>query len=370
MEGIKPRRYDNLDGLRTVAAIGVLLMHVLFNGAYVAESASDNFFVRVFVQSLLGRGGEFIHLFLIISGFALCCGYYERFKNNQLSLDTFYKRRYFKVFPFFALLVLCDIFATAIFGGFSVATIYEAFANLTLAFGLFPAPNMTVVGVAWTLGAIFGFYILFPFFVFLLWTKRRAWITFFISLGVYFVCTVYFVNDGIPVAANTVRWFCCFVAGGLIYLYREPLEGFLENKVWLGMIFIVVGILFALMMPKLNTGTAADAIVNVLRFLFGFSLALIGSLTKTTKILSNRVTKFVSGISLEIYLSHMLIFRVLEKIGLLHLFPWAWFSYLFAIVLVLAGAIGLALAYQSVERLIVRKIRERKQKKSKQESEE
>lgn len=33
-------------------------------------------------------------------------------------------------------------------------------------------------------------------------------------------------------------------------------------------------------------------------------------------LLENRVTKFVSGISMEIYLSHMVVFRVIEKTGL------------------------------------------------------
>ena len=61
-------------------------------------------------------------------------------------------------------------------------------------------------------------------------------------------------------------------------------------------------------------------------------------------ILNNPVTRFLSDISLELYLSHMVIYRVLEKLHMLKLFGDGLLSYLFASAGVLCGTILFALA--------------------------
>ena len=66
----KIKRYDAIDGLRAFSAIGIVLMHVLANGNY----ALDGF---VF-ESLIPSFTNLVFLFMIISGFAMCCGYYEK----------------------------------------------------------------------------------------------------------------------------------------------------------------------------------------------------------------------------------------------------------------------------------------------------
>ena len=48
-----------------------------------------------------------------------------------------------------------------------------------------------------------------------------------------------------------------------------------------------------------------------------FAIWIICTLTLEGKILNNRFTRFVSSLSMEIYLSHMIIFRVIEKLNLL-----------------------------------------------------
>ncbi|KDS55941.1 acyltransferase domain protein [Phocaeicola vulgatus str. 3975 RP4] len=50
--------------------------------------------------------------------------------------------------------------------GFSKGSLFEAFMNCTLVFGLLPNNSLEVIGVGWFLGTVFLFYMLFPFFVF------------------------------------------------------------------------------------------------------------------------------------------------------------------------------------------------------------
>ena len=99
-------------------------------------------------------------------------------KGSQRKVDfnTFYGKRYKKTLPFFAFLLLIAIVMER-----SPETFMEAAAESTLMFGLLPNNELGTIGVSWTLGVIFLFYFLFPFIVFLTYTRKRA----FLSLAVH-----------------------------------------------------------------------------------------------------------------------------------------------------------------------------------------
>ncbi|MCD7854417.1 MAG: acyltransferase [Clostridiales bacterium] len=345
------KKYNNLDGLRTMAALFIIIMHVLFCGSYVIGGGHTDSLSGYIVNHLITQCTFFVRLFFMISGFSMCCGYYEKIKNNQISLNEYYTRRYKKILPFFALLVVIDLLTSlAVTKDFTAGLLYEAFANLTLVFGLLPASEITVIGVGWTLGAIFGFYLLFPFFVWLIWDKKRAWIMLVISIAMNFACEEYFLINGEPSRCSTIHWLCYFIAGGIIYLYREDITRFLANKKILAYIMILAGLAIVYVIPVCNTGTAADTLVKNLRLLTGFAMVICGALMPDSKALYNPVSSFISKISLEIYLSHLFIFRIIEKLRLVHIFEQDMLSYITACLLVIAGVIMFASAYKAVEK--------------------
>ena len=61
-------------------------------------------------------------------------------------------------------------------------------------------------------------------------------------------------------------------------------------------------------------------------------------LTMGGGVLKNKITKFFSNISLEIYLSHMLIFRVVEKLKLNIFLGNNWLQFLITVIIVICGA--------------------------------
>ena len=65
-------------------------------------------------------------------------------------------------------------------------------------------------------------------------------------------------------------------------------------------------------------------------------------------LLENRVTKFVSGISMEIYLSHMVVFRVIEKTGLNQMFGNGWIQYCITVCSVLVGTVLFAVVMKKL----------------------
>lgn len=226
-------RYENLDGLRAYACIGIVLMHIKANG---------NFGIRgFFYDRVISSFTNFTFLFMLLSAFSMCCGYYERFQNNSISLEQFYNRRYQRIWPFFALLCTVELLVDH-----SLTSLYEWFADLTLSFGLLPNANISVVGVGWFLGTIFAFYMIFPFFVFLMGNKKRAWMVMGIAIVLNVLCQVYFfdgnhVVDGFAARTNLIYSSIFFVAGGLIYLYREKIRKLKKYK-WLVAIATAVAV--------------------------------------------------------------------------------------------------------------------------------
>ena len=65
----------------------------------------------------------------------------------------------------------------------------------------------------------------------------------------------------------------------------------------------------------------------------------IPSAVKWGGVLVNPVAKFLGGISFEIYLCHMVIYRVLEKLHLVHLFGNGLLAYIFTAVAVICGSV-------------------------------
>ena len=151
-------RYDSLDGLRAYAAIGIVVMHVLANGSYGLEG--------LVFDRLIASFRDLVFLFMVISGFSLCCGYYEKIVTGSIDLASFYAKRFSKVWPFFAVLCLLDFAISP-----SMNAFYELLADLTLCFGLIPNASISVIGVGWFLGLVFVFYLIFPFFCYLLSDK-------------------------------------------------------------------------------------------------------------------------------------------------------------------------------------------------------
>ncbi len=326
-------RYENLDGIRAYACVGIVLMHVLANG---------NFGLTGFVfEKLIPSFTNFTLLFMLLSAFSMCCGYYERFQNGTISLERFYKRRYQRIWPFFALLCTVEL----IFDH-SLNALYEWFADITLAFGLIPNNGIEVVGVGWFLGTIFVFYMIFPFFVFLMKNKKRAWFVMGVCLILHILCIVRF--EGANGRENIINSSIFFVAGGLVYLYRYSLRNI--NKIQKTAVGIAtVAVLAAY---YLVTRASLSAIVLLLLFtlftIVGISAG--GGISET--LLQNKVVRFIGGLSMEIYLCHMFVYRIFEKLNLIHITGNEIVNYSLIAVVTIAGAIAAAFCWNILQKRI------------------
>lgn len=71
-------------------------------------------------------------------------------------------------------------------------------------------------------------------------------------------------------------------------------------------------------------------------------LLLIYALGVNGGVLLNPVTRFLSSISMEIYLCHMIVFRIIEKAGITHLFGSDVLNYIVTACATIVGVIVFA----------------------------
>lgn len=326
------KRFGAIDGLRTIACIGIVMMHIQTKNQYEMEGFISNRVIPSFTN--------FVFLFMVLSSFGMCVGYYDKMITGKQNLTVFYKKRYFKIIPFFSILVLIDFLRSP-----SISSFYEVVADLSLMFGLFNN-NITVLGVGWFLGLIFAFYLLFPFFCTLLESKKRAWVCFSIAIVMNYICGSYFQIG----RQNIVYCMCYFLLGGLIYLYREPLECFSADHQIICLLLLCVSVAC-----YYQVGTSTITIMSVAALLLVYAIGRSGGL------LDNRVTKWISSISMEIYLSHMAVFQVVKQLKINTRFGNGVFQYLITVATVLVGAACFSFVMQKSIEYVIDKL-ERKAK--------
>ena len=145
--------------------------------------------------------------------------------------NDFYKKRYRRLFPFFALIVIISLAKDH-----DYKALYESFANLTLCFNLLPNPAIETIGVGWFIRTVFTFYLLFPFFTFLLDNRKRGWFVLVVSLIFCYIAIDYFSGPEFVVKkidrVNIIHSAPFFIAGGLIYLYRNSIYKVVSRYNW------------------------------------------------------------------------------------------------------------------------------------------
>lgn len=129
--------------------------------------------------------------------------------------------------------------------------------------------------------------------------------------------------------------FMFFVAGGLLFLYRHRIESL--NSVGRRLVLLVA----VAVLPLLYVDVPAWA-SNVKQLVLWIPW-MVFAIAKDHKVFSNPLTKFLSGISMEIYLSHLFIFQVIRICGLAYVSSDGTVSYVVALALTLAGVMAFAL---------------------------
>ena len=134
-----------------------------------------------------------------------------------------------------------------------------------------------------------------------------------------YTCSVYFNLE----RTNFIYSLCYFIAGGLVYLYKDKLEK-VKWYVYLPVIFLALSLYYII-----GGNTLTRLFVTAILLIFAISIDC-----KKVKVIS-----FISDISMEFYLSHMVAFRAIEKFHLNTLWGNGWEQFLITTVLVFIGTV-------------------------------
>lgn len=290
---------------------------------------------------------------MLLSGFGMCAGYLDRFLTKNVDLERFYARRYGKILPFFAVTTAIGVVAEH-----SLRGVGEGIMELSLLYGLLPNNSncFNVNGICWTMGTIFAFYLLFPFVSCMLRNRRRAWLSFACSLGIQALCEAFFMTDRFVVEqflnrSNILYMMPVFLAGGLAYLYREGLSRWVARHQWIALAAcLALSVAFYLTPDEVHGYDLLDV-----KALVVFEMWLIYALGAKSILLNNRFVEFIAGISMEIYLSHMILLKGVHIFKIDRLLGDGIVSYIVTYIVLFAGTV----AFVKVVDFILRFVRSR-----------
>ena len=188
---MRENRINSLDGLRGVAAVSVVLMHIYYIWGMNFKYPQFGIYIEHF--------GFAVHLFYMLSGFTLSYTYFNNPDNR--SFKFFIIKRFFRIAPLFYICIVLN-FAVIKYFKFNV-DIYNAvsiFTNLFLLFNLYPssviAESLTPAG--WTIGVEWIFYIIFPIMVLCIKKRYLIFIILLFSL-------IYPIFELLAIAHITIR---------------------------------------------------------------------------------------------------------------------------------------------------------------------
>jgi peptidoglycan/LPS O-acetylase OafA/YrhL len=257
MEKSTKTYFENLDGLRAIAAIAVIMTHLSY---FIQAKTSLGTLVKG-VISIGGMGGKLgVIFFFILSGFLITYLLFEeREKKGGVNIGKFYLRRLLRIWPLY--------FLTLIFGfwlfPFFLETKHEIASPLM--YSLFLAnfdhilngfPTVSILGVHWSVCVEEQFYLIWP--LLFVWMKKKM--LFIIGvIGFILLSQFYFVSSAIHYQGGEYHLISCFkylCIGALVaffaFHHRMYIQSFSSQiPKWFSFLFYASSFCFLLVQHKL-----------------------------------------------------------------------------------------------------------------------
>lgn len=286
-------RIRGLDGLRGFAAIFIIAFHVAVLGGYIGQ---NSLFDRV-----IGRGDCFVRMFFMLSGFSLMCAYFKSFSEGRFNIGQFLKKRVIKIYPLFWIVCICHVIFN--YCEYNSINIYEIIGSASMLFALFPSYQDSLVWGGWSMGIQVIFYLFFPVFMCLCKNKRSTWAALIVSFCLLEIYLQFYGNGIQNAHINILRQMIYFVAGALIFHYKNLLQILhRRTKIIVSLICVLLEIGCFLIFSK---------IIEDITILIAFSALIVLQILGFDYIMNSVIFCWLGKISYEIYLLHCVIYRLI-----------------------------------------------------------
>ena len=327
----------DIDGLRAISIIGVILFHFKFD---------------FFSGGYLG-----VDVFIVISGFLITSFIFTRLESNKFSFLEFLIRRAKRLLPtFFIVLFLSLIFAYNVFLPDDLVKFAKSFYSSTflssnfffwLTSGYWDESNTNPLLHTWSLSLEWQFYLIFSLFSILMWKFLKIKSYKFIILIFIFIfslslfLSVLFMGRSMSFFLLPFRFYE-FLIGSFIYFIKNK-ELNLINKnqsfiSFLGLFFIILSFII------FDSESNAPGYIALIPCL-GTAILIYQNDTIIHKMLKNKIFVYLGLISYSLYLYHwpVLIFYSWFNIVELEIFTKI---YLIALSFILS-----AINYHTIEKI-------------------
>ncbi len=316
MNVVSIRKYDFIDALRGYAILGVVLVH----SSQWAPPTSE------LLSQLAGAGARGVQLFFVVSALTLFLSMSARTRQERFPLRNFFIRRFFRIAPLFYLGIVTYIF---IYGfsprHFAPNGIEWWYLPLTALFmnGWMPETITSVVPGGWSIAVEMNFYLIVPYLyshlknmrsslLFILGSLIMAWV--FSKLALYVWTPFYPEDQQYLVKSFKFLWFFtqlpAFGVGIVLYHLIKRHQGLKYRR--LGLVLLAGAfLLFAALVTMRPSGTLLPK-----HFLFSvdFGIFALSLYFYPSKILVNRIIKWIGKLSFSIYLSHFAILELMRVV--------------------------------------------------------
>ncbi len=299
-----------LTGLRFVAALPVVLFHVLPRAAMPAWAGH-----------LADLGYITVGLFVVLSGFVLAYAYGD--SEGEVDKAGFYRNRFARIYPVYALAMLVALpeFARTFEAlelprdEFSL----DVLLRFTLVHAWHPGTMKYYNVPSWSLSCEAFFYLLFPFILPAVMRIKanevfRSLVA-VLALAAFAPALYEWTYPGATPATENYRVLLIkfhplvrlpeFIAGvllGRLYLGQTERPARLDRYLWLGPAVVVLAVLFGMPYVLLHTGGLAAA----------FAAMVWGLAWRGSSWLASRPMVLLGEASYALYILHLPVFRILE----------------------------------------------------------
>lgn len=303
-----------LDGIRGIAILLVMLFHLHLPG--------------------LSLGWAGVPLFFVLSGFLITQILLDE-KSNSLYdyLRSFYIKRTLRIFPLFYAYLLINFLLLLATGkstdGLGWYALYLQNYHIGIALDNKDAYIPGVVGHTWSLAVEEQFYLIWPFLVYFLNRRTLAWVCVILIIAAP-ITRLVILQNGHTYLANVTLPSCMdmMAYGALLALVRSSEVGskIAYSMFFLGSTLVTYAIIDigteAFWTPE-TWANSAFYLYTALSFAFGIVIwtAAVKPNTYIVRALTIKPLLFTGKISYGLYIWHLVIFIVIEKIAQKFHFP-------------------------------------------------
>lgn len=309
------RRLEYIDALRGLAVFLVIACHTYQVAMPVYHRP---------IAFLFSMGARGVQLFFLISAFTLCYSKTKRESLGEVSLQSFYIRRYFRIAPMYYIGILYFIFQSTIGSTFWIdeaigITSWNILANLSFINSISPYWIDSIVPGGWSISVEFLFYFIFPF----IFSRVKSLAS---SINLLLVCIMFqAVSSALlkiyPLIGEQQLW-----SDFLFHYLPNQLPVFCLGLIAFQIIFIsdyeykklnkfLIIVTFVILVIFWKYVTLHHFVISI-----GFLLLMLMMSRGKFKFLINAYSTYLGKVSYSAYLVHFMVLFFIDRLGWIRLF--------------------------------------------------